>query len=160
LVDAFAKVYKQDSKTRLIILGEGTERQMLENKINELGLSEVVELPGFVNNPFAYLNQASLFVLSSNFEGLPTVLIEALACGTPVVATRCPSGPREILEDGKYGELVPVGHEEQLRDAILKQLSTKQDNKLLLQRAQDFSVANSIEKYEQLVSSLLKKGLN
>ncbi|HAW53175.1 MAG TPA: glycosyl transferase, partial [Flavobacteriales bacterium] len=108
LIEAFAQV-RQKQSARLIILGEGRERSMLETLIAERGLDQDVSLPGFVRNPFAYMARASLFVLSSRWEGLPTVLIEALCCGTPVVATDCPSRPREILKDGKYGKLVPVG---------------------------------------------------
>ena len=91
---------------------------MLEALIKKLGLEEDVSLPGFVMNPYAYMARASLFVLSSRWEGLPTVLIEALCCGTPVVSTDCPSGPREILRGGKYGPLVPVGDANALARAI------------------------------------------
>lgn len=108
LVTAFAEARRQ-SNARLIILGEGPERAALEELVRSLDLEAHVSLPGFVENPYAYLRQANLFVLSSRWEGLPTVLIEAMYCGTPVVSTDCPSGPREILADGRYGELVPMG---------------------------------------------------
>jgi len=108
LLQAFAQV-RQTQPARLVILGEGKERPMLEAMIKELNLEDDVSLPGFVMNPYAYMARASLFVLSSQWEGLPTVLIEALCCGAPVVSTDCPSGPREILRNGKYGQLVPVG---------------------------------------------------
>jgi glycosyltransferase involved in cell wall biosynthesis len=80
-------------------------------------------LPGFVANPYAFMSRSSLFVLSSRFEGLPTVLIEALCCGLPVVATDCPSGPREILQGGRYGQLVPMGDVATMADAMAKALS-------------------------------------
>jgi len=117
LLHAFARV-RRTRPLRLLILGEGKERPALEALINELRVERDVSLPGFVMNPFAYMSRASLFVLSSRWEGLPTVLIEALCCGTPVVSTDCPSGPREILRDGQYGRLVPVGDAEALAAAI------------------------------------------
>lgn len=108
LLHAFAQM-RRARPARLIILGEGKERPLLEQIIKELGLGHDVSLPGFVANPYAYMANAQLFALSSRWEGLPTVLIEALCCGTPAVATDCPSGPREILQNGRYGRLVPVG---------------------------------------------------
>lgn len=117
LIRAFARV-RQTRMARLVILGEGPKRSMLESLVEDLGMEQDVSLPGFVINPYAYLAQASLFVLSSRWEGLPTVLIEALCCGTPVVSTDCPSGPREILKDGQYGRLVPVGDADALASAI------------------------------------------
>ena len=117
LLHAFAQV-RRGREARLVILGEGRERSKLELLIGELGLEHDVSLPGFVENPYAYMSKASLFVLSSRWEGLPTVLVEALCCGTPAVATDCPSGPREILKDGHYGELVPVGDADAFARAI------------------------------------------
>ncbi|HEY9508045.1 MAG TPA: glycosyltransferase [Gemmatimonadales bacterium] len=108
LVRAFAELRRR-RPARLIILGEGEDRSALEAMVAELGLSEDVALPGFRDNPLAYLSASALFVLSSAWEGLPTVLIEALAAGTRVVSTDCRSGPREILQNGKLGSLVPVG---------------------------------------------------
>jgi glycosyltransferase involved in cell wall biosynthesis len=107
LIEAFAKVRKTQL-ARLLILGEGEERPMLENLIRQLGLEQDVNLPGFVSNPYPYMAHAALFVLSSRWEGLPTVLVEAMSLRTPVIATDCPSGPREILKDGLYGQLVPM----------------------------------------------------
>src|SRR5215210_6767973 len=124
LLHAFAKVRKQ-RPVRLLILGEGKERETLEELVKKLGLESDVSLPGFVANPYAYMARSSLFVLSSRWEGLPTVLIEALCCGIPVVSTDCPSGPREILRDGKYGQLVPVGDVDALARAIEAALNNK-----------------------------------
>jgi glycosyltransferase involved in cell wall biosynthesis len=124
LLHAFAQVRK-NRPVRLLILGEGKERLPLEELIKELGLEQDISLPGFVMNPYAYMARASLFVLSSRWEGLPTVLIEALCCGTPVVSTDCPSGPREILRDGQYGQLVPVGDVDGLAQAIEAALNSK-----------------------------------
>jgi glycosyltransferase involved in cell wall biosynthesis len=124
LLRAFA-LLRQERKARLMILGEGPERPQLEELTRKLGLEADVSLPGFVDNPYAYMSRASVFVLSSRYEGLPTVLIEALCCGTPVVATDCPSGPREILKDGKYGQLVPVGDSAGLAAALRDTLDGK-----------------------------------
>jgi glycosyltransferase involved in cell wall biosynthesis len=107
LIDAFAQVRKSQL-VRLLILGEGEERPTLEAQISQLGLEQDVDLPGFVSNPYPYMAHAALFVLSSRWEGLPTVLVEAMSLRTPVIATDCPSGPREILRDGQYGQLVPM----------------------------------------------------
>jgi glycosyltransferase involved in cell wall biosynthesis len=102
----------------------------------ELGVERDVLLPGFVGNPFAWVRHASLFVLSSAWEGLPTVLIEALAGGTPVVATDCPHGPREIL--GDLGPLVPVGDATAMAEAMSRMLDAPTDRRLLLERAAAF----------------------
>lgn len=117
LLLAFSKV-RASRPARLFILGEGSERRELETLVRELGIAGDVSLPGAVENPYSYLARAVAFVLSSRWEGLPTVLIEALACGVPVIATDCPSGPREILAGGRYGKLVPVGSVERLALAM------------------------------------------
>lgn len=108
LVRAFAEL-RRHRAARLIVLGEGEERRELETLIDEYDLRETVDLPGFVANPYAFMGRAAVFVLSSRWEGFGNALVEAMACGTPVVSTRCPSGPAEILEEGRWGELVPVG---------------------------------------------------
>ena len=97
----------------------------LETLVKQLGLANDVAMPGFVENPYAYMSRASLYVLSSRWEGLPTVLIEALYCGLPIIATDCPSGPREILADGLYGSLVPVEDVAALTKAIEAGLAGK-----------------------------------
>ena len=106
LIKAFARLTARRS-CRLIILGEGRRRKELEGLVKELKLAGRISLPGWVENPFAFMYRASLFVLSSRHEGLPTVLVEALACGCPCVSTDCRAGPAEILKDGKFGALVP-----------------------------------------------------
>jgi glycosyltransferase involved in cell wall biosynthesis len=121
LIRAFALVRKE-RPARLMILGEGEERPKLEALVRELGLEEDVALPGFVENPYKYMKRAAVFVLSSRWEGLPAVLIEAMALGTPVVATNCPSGPAEILEGGKWGRLVAVGDVNALAKAVEEML--------------------------------------
>lgn len=117
LLRAFAQV-RLRRPCRLIILGEGEDRAALEALAGELGVAVDVALPGFRDNALAYMAGSALFVLSSVFEGLPTVLIEALAAGTGVVSTDCPSGPREILQEGRLGTLVPVGDSAALAGAM------------------------------------------
>jgi glycosyltransferase involved in cell wall biosynthesis len=117
LIRAFERV-RRNRPARLLILGEGEERPALEAEVRQRGLEQDVSLPGFVPNPYPYMVRAGAFVLSSRWEGLPGVLIEALYCGAPLVATDCPSGPREILADGRYGQLVPVGDTGALAGAI------------------------------------------
>ena len=121
LIQAFAMVRKV-KPCRLLILGQGPLRHELEAQIERCGLKKVAALPGFVDNPFPWFRRASVFVLSSRWEGMPNVLLQAMACGTPVVATDCPSGPRECLKDGAYGTLVPVSDAAQLAEAILAAL--------------------------------------
>lgn len=123
LLRAFAEV-RQRHDARLVILGEGPERGALEALTRELDIEAFVSLPGFVQNPFSVMARARLFVLSSAWEGLPGVLIQALACGAPVVATDCESGPREILDDGRFGRLIPVGDPSCMAKAILDALDT------------------------------------
>ncbi|MGK7893752.1 MAG: glycosyltransferase [Xenococcus sp. (in: cyanobacteria)] len=122
LIRAFAKV-RQNKPCRLMILGTGPDRQKLQSLIKELDLESDVLLSGFKANPYAYMSKASMLVLSSQWEGLPTVLIEALAIGIPVIATDCQSGPNEILDNGKYGDLVPVGDSNMMAEKILEVLS-------------------------------------
>ena len=107
LIQAYARL-ADEIDLPLMILGEGPEREALEALISQSGLNERISLPGFSSSPWPLMKSAKLFVLPSREEGLPSVLIEALALGTQVVATDCPSGPREILEGGKFGRLVPV----------------------------------------------------
>ncbi|UCD97598.1 MAG: glycosyltransferase [Chloroflexota bacterium] len=145
LIKAFAEVRKVQP-ARLMILGEGIERETLEGLIAELGISQDVSLPGFVKNPYAYIAQSSLFVLSSRWEGLPTVLIEALCCGTPAVSTDCPSGPREILKNGQYGTLTPVGDVDALSQAIIENLNNNPTTPPV-ESWQPYEVGTVVEQY-------------
>lgn len=122
LIRAFAKV-RQAKPARLMILGQGSQRSRLQDLVRELNLENDVAMPGFVKNPYAYMAKASVFALSSAWEGFGNVVVEALAVKTPVVSTNCQSGPAEILDHGKYGELVPVGDSEAMAAAIVKVLS-------------------------------------
>jgi len=126
LIQAFSHVRKNRS-ARLLILGEGENRSALEILIKQLGLEKDVSLMGFVQNPYPYMAHASLFVLPSRWEGLPTVLVEALYLGAPIVATDCPGGSREILQDGKFGSLVPVDDPLILAKAIEGKMSDRRN---------------------------------
>lgn len=108
LIKAFSIVRKKEN-AKLIILGEGPERAILEASVKEAGLADHVWMPGFIQNPYAYMLKANVFVLSSKYEGLPNALIQALLLGTRCVSTRCPTGPAEILENGRLGILVDIG---------------------------------------------------
>jgi glycosyltransferase involved in cell wall biosynthesis len=154
LLHAFSLVYREQP-SHLLILGEGAERQHLEDLIKQLGLAGVVQMPGFVKNPYAYMAQARLLVVSSRWEGFGNVLVEALACGTPVVSTDCRSGPDEILEHGRFGRLVPVGDAHALAAAILESIRTSPDRALLKHRSQDFTLDESVRKYIRIFESCL-----
>ena len=149
LLRAFARLANQ--KMRLVIAGEGGERLALENLASELGIAGRVDFPGWVANPFALMSRARLFVLSSRYEGLSNVLIEALACGCPVVSTDCPHGSREILENGKWGALVPVGDDAALAAAMEDALRTQPDRGALRGRAEFFTVERTVREYEKIL---------
>jgi glycosyltransferase involved in cell wall biosynthesis len=157
LIRAFALV-RQQARGRLLILGEGPERPRLMALISALGLESEVELLGFTGNPYAYMRRARLVVLSSTFEGFGNVLVEAMACGTPVVSTDCPSGPAEILEQGRYGPLVPVGDPVALAAAMVNVLHGPIDRRALLDRSQAFSIERIAGQYLDLVEGLRQPG--
>jgi len=146
LIRAFAELRKS-RMARLIILGEGELRQQLTDEATGLGVLDDVDLPGFDPNPFGYMALADVFVSSSDWEGLPTVLIEAMACGTTVVATDCDSGAREVLEDGKYGRIVPMGDAGAMSRALADAIDTPDDRDRLVARAQVFNLDRSISRY-------------
>ena len=150
LLRAFARLLVR-RPARLIVLGKGRLQPSLLSLARELGVAEHVDFPGFKENPYAFLAKADLFVLSSRHEALPTVLIEAMACGCPVVSTDCPFGPREILEDGRLGPLVPVGDAEALADAMALTLEEPPEREALRQRASFFSVDRAVDQYEKLL---------
>jgi len=153
LLKAFALVRKE-RPVRLLLLGEGKLRESLNRQAEGLGISADLDMPGFVDNPFQYMGQATLFVLSSVFEGLPTVLIEALACGCQVVSTDCPSGPREILDNGRYGTLVPMNDERAMAEAIKQTLDAPRDKAELVARGKVFSREKATEGYLELIDAV------
>lgn len=148
LIRAFALVHAR-RPARLMILGEGLERAALEKLIDELDLRNAVALPGFMQNPYPYMKAAQIFVLSSRYEGLGNVLIEAMALGTPVVSTDCPSGPREILVNGKWGRLVPVGDVDGLAAAMDAALDHPGIGPS--PRGAEFTIESALQQYENLV---------
>ena len=145
LLEAFNLVRKS-TPARLIIIGDGNLEKELKNKTFILGLNKYVDFLGWRDNIFKYISKSTVFVLSSDFEGLPSVLIQAMRCGCPVVSTDCPSGPREILSDGKYGLLSDVGNEITLSQNIIDVLNDKtlqiELSKNGIERSKDFSIDN------------------
>lgn len=145
LIKAFAQV-RQHRAAHLLILGVGPERQSLLALADGLGVKADVAFLGFVSNPHAYMKQSDVFVLSSKWEGLPNVLIEAMAVGTPVVATDCPSGAAEILAGGQYGELVEIGDSQGMATAILKVLDGER-RVVGADWLEQFTLATAVENY-------------
>ena len=146
LLHAFQRV-RSHRTARLIILGEGNERPLLLGLSQQLGVAEDVDLHGFRSNPFAFMARASVFVLSSAWEGFGNVLVEAMACGCPVVSTDCPDGPSEILEDGRFGPLVPVGDAPALARALGQVLDAPPDREGLRARGRSFDVDASTDRW-------------
>ena len=136
LVKAFEKVQKEVD-CRLVIIGDGPLKGELEELVDRIGIADMVWMPGYDANPYKYVSKADVFVLSSLFEGLPNTLIEAIAVGTPCVATSCKSGPKEILLNGEGGYLVNVGDDDAMADALLKTLREPEKSKEMLTKAQN-----------------------
>ncbi len=149
LLRAFQKLL-QSRNANLLILGEGEERAKLQGLIHDLGIEDQVLLPGYVENPWAYMSKADLFVLSSKWEGLPTVLVEALALGIRVVSTDCEYGPRELLEDGRYGLLVPVDDVDHLAAGMLKALDSDPPG-VRLSDLEEFRLDTAVKRYRTLL---------
>lgn len=144
-------------QAKLIILGEGPLRSDLKQLANDLGIVDRVDLHGFVENPYAYFSHAACFLMTSDYEGLPTAMIEALACGCPVVSTDCPSGPREILKDGRYGVLVHDSEPKAIADAVSNTLEGHHPTAVELKiRAQYFAVDTAVDRYLELISEVCR----
>jgi len=150
LIHAVARL-RTERPARLVIIGEGEDRPMLVRLIEELGLAREAELIGFQENPYPYLSRAAVLVLSSAYEGFGNVLVEAMACGTPVVSCDCPSGPSEILDHGRYGPLVAVGDAAGLARAIAKTLDQPPSRSMLLERAGDFAMDRVLPAYLEVL---------
>jgi glycosyltransferase involved in cell wall biosynthesis len=160
LLEAFARVASR-MPGRLVILGDGPQREALCHQAAVLGIGDRVILPGFVSNPFAVIARARVFVLSSLWEGSPTVIVEALACGVPVVSTDCPSGPRTLLEEGRCGLLVAPGDPAALAEAIERVLQDSSLGTRLVAagtaRAEGFSHRRIVPRYEVLLVRLAQR---
>jgi glycosyltransferase involved in cell wall biosynthesis len=154
LLRAFRRVRDERPWVRLVVGGSGSKRVELEALAADLGIDDAVTFAGYVDNAYAYMNAASVFALSSRHEGLPTVLLEALACETPIVSTDCPSGPREILAEGRYGRLTPVGDDAAFADALLRTLDAPVPGAALGTRAEDFSLDAVLSEYEAFIGRL------
>jgi glycosyltransferase involved in cell wall biosynthesis len=146
LLRAFARI-RRERPCRLLILGRGKRRERLLSLAQALGIAEHVQLPGFIANPYPYLAHAALFGFTSRMEGSPFALIEALAVGTPVVATDCPSGPAEILGNGQYGALVPVGDHEAFARECLATLERPPSRDFLQEAARPYEIRRSALAY-------------
>jgi glycosyltransferase involved in cell wall biosynthesis len=155
LLRAFARL-RAERPCRLVILGRGNARERLLALAAELGVGSDFSLPGFVSNPYAYLAHADLFAFTSRWEGLGFVLIEALALGTPVVSTDCPSGPREILADGRYGRLVSVGDDLALKDAMTATLTDPLPARVLKEAALPYEVEASTDAHLEAMGLTLR----
>lgn len=153
LLRAFARVLeKRDA--RLIILGDGPLYDELTSLAERLDISDRVDFPGFQENPLPFIRHAAVFALSSRYEGFGNVLAEALACGTPVVSTNCPSGPSEILDGSRFGMLVPVGDPQAMADAITLMLDIPLPADLLQRRGREFTAAKAADAYINIFNSL------
>lgn len=153
LLRAFATV-RQKFPCRLVILGEGQEQQALNKLSAHLDISNDVAFLRFQENPFAYMAHSNIFALSSHWEGFGNVIIEAMACGVPVISTNCPYGPNEIITDGLNGLLVPVGDTDAMAEAILKLLKDERLRRRLAEagkrRTEDFKVEKMVAEYEKV----------
>jgi glycosyltransferase involved in cell wall biosynthesis len=146
LIHAMDFIVKK-STAKLIILGEGPMRHELEKLIIELDLERSIKLVGNVSNPLKYFSRCEIFVLSSHVEGLPNVLVEAMMCGCTPVSTNCPTGPREVLRDGKFGYLVPVCDPRALADGVLTAIEKPIPRQLLTKAIQPFSSSAVLSKH-------------
>ena len=157
LIEAFAKVRLEYEEARLIIIGEGEERKALESHISKLALTDSVSLLGWLKNPYPYMYNCDVFALSSDYEGLPNVLIEALICECNVVSTDCPHGSAEILKNGKFGALVPTGDSNAMANAIKNAFSNKPDLSKQNKHASQFSWEKLGHEYLALFEELIEK---
>lgn len=150
LVQAFADL-REEMEAYLLIVGEGEQKSQIKQLISDLGIEDSTEVLGFVEDIYPYLGKSDVFASASNWEGLPTIHIEALACETTVVSTDCPSGPNEILQNGEYGYLVPPNNSQELSQALRKAIQSPISQEKMRERAHDFSIGRAAAKYESLL---------
>lgn len=150
LIKAFSEVIKEEN-AYLVILGQGPEEKKLKNLCTQLQIVDRVIFKGFVMNPWPFYKEADLFVSSSRWEGFGNAIVESLASGTPVIVSDCPGGPREIINEGEFGDIARVGDHLQLKDLILKNLSKKIDKKIIINRSKKYSVENIINEYNSAI---------
>lgn len=160
LIQAFARVKKRILNAKLLIIGEGPLKHNLRKSIINVGCENDIKILSLQRNPYKYLARSDIFVFSSMLEGFPRVLLEALACGVPIISTNCETGPREILADGKYGFMVEIMNPEDLADKMVllsknSHLRERYSN-LSKQRAQDFDIDVLISKWIKLINSVIE----
>lgn len=161
MIRAFSKVIKQ-VPSKLIILGDGPERDNIEKMIKKLSLENDVYIPGFVKNPWEYMKASDVYISTSHYEGFHLTIAEAMACGIVPVATDCDYGPREIINDGKNGRLLPVGDIKGLSNAVVDLLNNDELREMMSSsaknRAEAFDVKNIVQQYGQLFDDLMEGG--
>ena len=161
LVDIYYKLKQAGIKEKLYFIGDGEKKEIIKQKIKEYNLENDIILLGQIENPYPFFKNAKLFVHTAKYEGLPTVLLESLALGTPVVSYDCPTGPRDILgENSEYGELISLNDKDMFVEKVLELINSKEKyekyKKLSLIRANDFSMENNKVKLKELIENIKK----
>lgn len=154
LVRAFARLTSGGTQAHLVVIGEGPERPALGRLVTNLGLDGAVTFTGYQANPLPWMARAAVVALSSRYEGLPTVLIEALACGARVVSTDCPSGPREVLGGGQWGTLVPVGDVEAMATALGRALAAGRPAQVPMDALAPYTESRVVAEYNELINAV------
>ncbi|MDT8284826.1 MAG: glycosyltransferase, partial [Thermovirgaceae bacterium] len=150
LLKAFS-ILRKNRPAKLFIMGGGRQKERLETLAKTLQIDGDVEFAGFMSNPFPYLSNSDLYILSSRYEGFGMALLEALALGIPSVATDCPSGPREILQEGRFGELIPIADVNAMAEAMVRTLDGPHASHFLKQAATPYSIDNVADDYLKLL---------
>ena len=159
LVDIYYKLKQAGIKEKLYFIGDGEKKEIIKQKIKEYNLEDDIILLGQIENPYPFFKNAKLFVHTAKYEGLPTVLLESLALGTPVVSYDCPTGPRDILgKNSEYGELISLNDKDMFVEKVLELMNSKEKyekyKKLSLIRANDFSMENNKVKLKELIENI------